>query len=307
MMTRLVAKGYAQKEGIDYNEIFSPVVKRSSIQILLALVAQFDLKLVQLDVKTAFLHGNLSEAIYIRQPEGYEEKGKDSLFYKLNKSLYGLKQSPRQCRPDISHAVGTISRFMHNPGKVYWEAAKWILRYLHGTRETEICFENNSEGVEKFSIGYVDSDFASDLDKRRSTTGYVFTMAKVPICWRSILQPIVALSTTEAEYMAVAKAIREAIWTLGLLEDLGVNQHKLDVYCDSQSAIYLATYQVHHAITKHIVVRYHFVREVIAEDDIRIKKIAMVDNSTNMLTKVVEIVEVWFEIDYVFLAKLGIQ
>ncbi|CAL9029397.1 unnamed protein product, partial [Prunus brigantina] len=93
---RLVAKGYAQKEGIDYNEIFSPVVKHSSIRILLALVAQFDLELVQLDVKTAFLHGNLSEEIYIRQPEGYEEKGKNGLVCKLNKSLYGLKQSPRQ-------------------------------------------------------------------------------------------------------------------------------------------------------------------------------------------------------------------
>jgi len=93
---RLVAKGYAQKERIDYNEIFSPVVKHSSIRILLALVAQFDLELVQLDVKTAFLHGNLSEEIYIRQPEGYEEKGKEGLVCKLNKSLYGLKQSPRQ-------------------------------------------------------------------------------------------------------------------------------------------------------------------------------------------------------------------
>jgi hypothetical protein len=440
---RLVAKGYAQKEGIDYNEIFSPVVKHSSIRILLALVAQFDLELVQLDVKTAFLHGNLSEEIYIRQPEGYEEKGKEGLVCKLNKSLYGLKQSPRQwylrfdkfmkdqdytrshydhcvyhkklsggtyvylliyvddmliassditeirklkaqmqkefemkdlgearkilgmeitrnreeklvylsqkqylekllhkfgikgetkpvstplaphfklsaqlcpksdeektkmkevpyssligglmyamvcTRPDIAHAVGMVSRFMHNPGKMHWDAAKWILRYLHGTRNIGICFEGNNEEIDKFSIGYVDSDFASDLDKRRSTTGYVFTMAKGPICWRSILQPTVALSTTEAEYMAMAEAIKEAIWTLGLIEDLGVNQHKLDVYCDSQSAIYLAKYQVHHARTKHIDVRYHFLREVIAEGEILVKKIATVDNPADMLTKIV--------------------
>ncbi|CAL8162132.1 unnamed protein product [Prunus armeniaca] len=93
---RLVAKEYAQKEGIDYNEIFSHVVKHSSIRIFLALVAQFDLELVQQDVKTVFLHGNLSEEIYIRQPEEYEEKGKEGLVCRLNKSLYGLKQSPRQ-------------------------------------------------------------------------------------------------------------------------------------------------------------------------------------------------------------------
>lgn len=85
---RLVAKGYAQKEGIDYNEIFSLVVKHSYIRILLALVAQFDLELVQLDVKTAFLHGNLFVEIYIKQPKGYEKKGKDGLVCKLNKSRY---------------------------------------------------------------------------------------------------------------------------------------------------------------------------------------------------------------------------
>ncbi|KAM1046410.1 hypothetical protein ACFX13_026491 [Malus domestica] len=93
---RLVDKGYAQKEGIDYNEIFSPVVKHSSIRIMLALVAQYDLELVQLDVKTAFLHGDLNEEIYMCQPDGYIVKGKENLFCKLKKSLYGLKQSPRQ-------------------------------------------------------------------------------------------------------------------------------------------------------------------------------------------------------------------
>ncbi|KAL0433194.1 UNVERIFIED_CONTAM: Retrovirus-related Pol polyprotein from transposon TNT 1-94 [Sesamum latifolium] len=93
---RLVAKGYVQKEGIDYNEVFSPVVKHSSIRILLALVAQLDLELVQLDVKTAFLHGALEEEIYMTQPEGFEVAGKENLACKLEKSLYGLKQSPRQ-------------------------------------------------------------------------------------------------------------------------------------------------------------------------------------------------------------------
>ena len=93
---RLVAKGYAQKEGIDYNEVFSPVVKHSSIRILLALVAQFDMELVQMDVKTAFLHGDLEEEIYITQPYGFKVAGKENWACKLNKSLYGLKQSPRQ-------------------------------------------------------------------------------------------------------------------------------------------------------------------------------------------------------------------
>lgn len=93
---RLVAKGYAQTEGIDYNEVFSPVVKHSFIRIVLALVAQLDLELVQLDVKTAFLHGDLEEEIYMTQPEGFKVVGKENMVCKLEKSLYGLKQSPRQ-------------------------------------------------------------------------------------------------------------------------------------------------------------------------------------------------------------------
>jgi len=93
---RLVAKGYAQKEGIDYNEVFSLVVKHSSIRILLALVAQFDLELAQLDMKTAFLHGDLEEKIYMSQLDGFKVTRKENWACKLKKSLYGLKQSPRQ-------------------------------------------------------------------------------------------------------------------------------------------------------------------------------------------------------------------
>ena len=93
---RLVAKGYSQIPGIDYNEVFSPVVKHSSIRTLLSIVAMHDLELEQLDVKTAFLHGELEEDIYMEQPEGFVIPGKEKLVCKLKKSLYGLKQSPRQ-------------------------------------------------------------------------------------------------------------------------------------------------------------------------------------------------------------------
>ena len=97
----MVAKGYAQREGIDYNEVFSPVVKHSSIRILLALVAQNELDLDQLDVKTAFLHGDFEEEIYMTLPTGYKATGKEELVCKLKKSLYGLKQSPRRGTSDL--------------------------------------------------------------------------------------------------------------------------------------------------------------------------------------------------------------
>ena len=93
---RLVAKGFTQEEGVDFNEVFSHVVKHKSIRILLALVAKYDWVLHQLDVKTAFLHGDLEETIYMRQPEGFEVAGNEGMICLLKKSLYGLKQSSRQ-------------------------------------------------------------------------------------------------------------------------------------------------------------------------------------------------------------------
>ena len=93
---RLVAKGYSQRKGIDYDEVFSPVVRHTSIRIILALVASYDLELEQLDVKTAFLHGDLEEVIFMEQPEGFKQPETEHMVCRLKKSLYGLKQSPRQ-------------------------------------------------------------------------------------------------------------------------------------------------------------------------------------------------------------------
>ena len=93
---RLIAKGYTQKDGIDYKETFSPVSKKDSLKIIMALVAQYDLKLHQMDVKTAFLNGDIEEEIYMDQPEGFSMDGKDHMVCKLKKSIYGLKQASRQ-------------------------------------------------------------------------------------------------------------------------------------------------------------------------------------------------------------------
>ena len=93
---RLVVKGFNQKQGIDFDEIFSPMVKMRLIRVILGLTASLDLELEQMDVKTAFLHGDLEEEIYMVQPEGFETKGKEHRVCRLKKSLYGLKQPPRQ-------------------------------------------------------------------------------------------------------------------------------------------------------------------------------------------------------------------
>ena len=193
-------------------------------------------------------------------------------------------------RPDISQTVSMVSCYMHDLGRSHWHAVKWILRYLKGTSDVGLLFERQGT-TDQLCVGYVDSDYAGDLDERRSTTGYVFTIAGGPVSLRSTLQSTVVLSTTESEYMAVTKAMQEAIWMQGLVDDLRIEQKVLEIHCDSQSAIYWATNPAHHTHTKHMDVRFHFIRELIEEVDILLKKIATKENSADMLTKVVPAVK----------------
>jgi hypothetical protein len=153
---------------------------------------------------------------------------------------------------------------------------------LKGTTSKHLEFSNSSTGL----VGYVDSDYAGCLDSRRSTSGYVFTFGGCAVSWRSRLQDCVALSTAEAEYMAITDAVKEAIWLRNLYGELTQDVQKLNILCDSQSAIYLTKDGMFHERTKHIDVRYHKIREVIAEGDIIVKKVDTTNNAADMLTKV---------------------
>ncbi|KAL0332846.1 UNVERIFIED_CONTAM: Retrovirus-related Pol polyprotein from transposon TNT 1-94 [Sesamum calycinum] len=124
--------------------------------------------------------------------------------------------------PDSAHVVSQVCKYMSKPGRYHWDAVKWIFRYLKGTVGNGVVF--GSQQNDPLVVGYVDSDYAGDLDYRRSTTGYVFTLGGGPICWKSTVQSIVALSTTEAKYMAVAEAAKEALWLSGLSKEPGVEQ-----------------------------------------------------------------------------------
>ncbi|XP_071916254.1 secreted RxLR effector protein 161-like [Coffea arabica] len=110
-------------------------------------------------------------------------------------------------RPNIAQAVSMVSKYMSCPGKAHWQAVKWILRYLRGTSNYSLEFGRNNDTL----VGFADSDYVGDLDKRRSLSGYVFCIGDCAVSWKATLQPVVALSTTEAEYMAMIEAIKEAL------------------------------------------------------------------------------------------------
>ena len=105
-------------------------------------------------------------------------------------------------RPDIAHVVGVVNRFLSNPGKEHWAAVKWILRYLRGTSKVCLCFGDGKPMLDRFT----DSDMIGDIDSRKSTSGYLMTFAGGAVAWQSILQKCVAISTTEAEFIAITDA-----------------------------------------------------------------------------------------------------
>ena len=158
-------------------------------------------------------------------------------------------------------------------------AVKRIFRYLKGTSDVSLVYGDKDP---RLITEYSDSDYAGDVDSRRSMTGYVFTLGGSVVSWKATLQSTVTLSTTEAKYMALTEAAKEAIWLRGLVSDLGLHHDQATVFCDSLSAICLAKDQVHHERTKHIDVRYHFLRD---EKRIEVKKVGAADNPADMFTK----------------------
>ena len=423
---RLVVKGYRQIEGIDYDEVFAPVSKYATLRAVLAVAAARDYEIHQVDIKNAFVQGDLKEEVWIGQPEGYTTN--PGLACRLIKALYGLKQAPRtwhnrlheeliamgftsseadaslyahqteeafitvyvddilviakgtalaisikerlkkafnardlgeanyylgmsitrdrmeksikithekmindlasrfnlaECkpreipmslatrltkgegdpldinvypysslvgallylsvttRPDIAFAVGALSRFMSCPTTVHWGVAKGVLRYLVDKAALGITFRGSGTTL----VGLCDSDYAADPDTRRSTTGYVFTLNGGAITWSSKRQPTIAASTTEAEYMAAAAAVKEALWLRKVMTTLNVETGVINLYSDNQGAIKLLRNPISSMRSKHIDVMHHFARERVVRGEVAFHFVPTDKNIADALTK----------------------
>lgn len=423
---RLVAQGFSQKYGQDYDETFCPVVRGESVRSVMALAAKNNLLLHQMDVATAFLNGHLEEEVYMKQPQGFEKQ--QDLVCKLKRSIYGLKQSPRcwntalneqlknmgliqssadpclytapggekvivavyvddiliateteskmkyvkTClsrkfevkdlgeltsflgvqikhdsnriwigqpgyvtrvldkfgmtdakpistpvnvssklqtesasptvdqsqyqsavgcllhlsnwtRPDITFAVNSAAKYTSNPNKEHWIAVKRIFRYLKGTANYGINYvKDSSDDI----VGYCDADWAGDVNDRKSTSGYVFSLSGSPISWKSKKQTCVALSTAEAEYVALAAAAQESVWMANLLKDIdGENKHATVIYDDSQAAIAMSKNPQFHGRAKHIDIKYHYIREQVERGKIQLKYCPTANMHADILTK----------------------
>lgn len=162
-------------------------------------------------------------------------------------------------------------------------AAKRVLRYLKGTHHLKLTFKKDDTNI----VGYCDADWATDTEDRRSCSGYVFTFQGAAISWCSKRQPTIALSTTEAEYMSLSTATQEAIWLKQLEEDFCPTMSSIPIvmFCDNQSAISISGDDIYHARSKHIDIRYHFVRERISKKQISVRYKSTQDMLADVFTK----------------------
>jgi len=431
---RWVAKGFLQEYGIDFNETFANTVNPIAWRLIIAIVAYLNWEIDHWDVKLAFTNAKLNEEVYIEQPIGFEDSERPDWVCKLNRALYGLKQSPREwenhlrgllakrgfyplkseqsiyinkdgttiliiyvddilaislkrdnitslftslseaikikdlgpistflgiefnrnrgdksirlsqkayidkilkrfnysvktkgkiyppisqgikiepnegqatltdikdfqqqigallylntkTRPDLAYSVGCLARYMSNPSLQHFKLLKKVWYYLEKTSDLGLLYHSDPSTL----LGYTDADWGGDIATRRSTTGYIFLFRGSPISWQSKLQKTVALSSCEAEYMALKEAIKEQQYIKAILDEIGlpIIIESTTLYTDSNSAAELAKNPVYHARTKHIDIQYHYIRECIQTNLTKLNWIATEYQLADSLTKAI--------------------
>ncbi|XP_019091415.1 PREDICTED: uncharacterized protein LOC109128812 [Camelina sativa] len=215
--------------------------------------------------------------------EGAGEEVNPTTFKQLVRSLRYLTAT----RPDLIYSVNLVSRYMERPNEQHMATAKRILRYVQGTRDFGIQYKY---GGEQKLVGYVDSDYAGDVDDFKSTFEYVFMLGGGAVSWVSKKQPIVTLSTTEAEFVSVAYGACHAVWLRNIMAEIGSEQKEgTTMFCDNSSAIKLSKNPVLHGRSKHIHVRFHYLRELVNDGVIQLDYCSTHDQISDIMTKAVKL------------------
>nr|GEW15330.1 hypothetical protein [Tanacetum cinerariifolium] len=289
--SRLVAKGYAQKEGVDFEESFAPVARLEAVGLFITYDVHKSFTVYQMDVKIAFLYGPLKEKVYVNQPDGFVNPYHPDKVYHLKMALYGLKQAPKAwydelsnflvskgfpkdadlsgnpvgalmyltaSRPDITHSTCYCARYQAKPTEKHLTAVKQIFRF-------------GSPGC---------------LDSRKSTSGGIqFLGGDKLVSWLSKKQDCTSMSSVEAEYVSLSTCCAQVLWMRAQLTDYGFHFDKIPMYCDSKAAIAISCNPVQHLRTKHIDVRYHFIKEKVEKGIVELFFVRTEYQLADMFTK----------------------
>nr|GEX96985.1 retrovirus-related Pol polyprotein from transposon TNT 1-94 [Tanacetum cinerariifolium] len=372
---RLVAKGYAQEEGVDFEESFAPVACLEAVRIFVAYAGHKSFPIYQMDVKMAFLNGPLTKEVYVAQPDGFVDPDHPEKVYRLRKALYGLKQAPKaryeelskfltskgftkgtidptlftirygedillvqiyakyaleilhkhgiykrqsigtpmatkpkldanlsrnlvdqtdyhseimslmyltSNRPDIVKEVCYCARYQSLPTEKHLKEVKRIFRYLRGTINMGLWYPKGSSfGLTAFS----DADHDGCIDTHKSTSGGIQFLGDKLVNWMSKKQDCTAISSAEAEYMALSASCAQVMWMRTQFQVYGLHYKKIPLYCDYQSAIAISYNPVQHSRTKHIHTRYYFIKEQVENGIIELYFVRTEYQLADMFTK----------------------
>nr|GEW54584.1 retrovirus-related Pol polyprotein from transposon TNT 1-94 [Tanacetum cinerariifolium] len=289
---RLVAVGYSQQEGIDYDETFEPVARIEAIRLFLAYAAHKDFTVYQMDVKTSFLNVILKEEEYVGQPPVptpmvEQAKLKLDLVEKLvdhtdYHSMIGSLMYVTSSRLDIMFATCMCARYQANPNEHHVSAVKRIFCYLKWTINLGLWYPKDPG----FDLtAYSDADHAGCHLDRKSTSGSAQFLDDKLVCWSSKKQNCVSISTAESEYVAVSSCCAQVLWMRTQLTDYGFFYDKVPIYCDSTSTIAILCNPVQHTRTKHIDVRYHFIKDHVEKKTIELYFVGIEYQLADLFTK----------------------
>jgi ABC-type molybdate transport system substrate-binding protein len=212
------------------------------------------------------------------------DKGGPSVDSTEYRKMIGCLRYLLHSRPDLSYSVGVASRFMENPTVMHAKAVKQILRYLKGTVDFGLVYVQG--GCADKLIGYSDSDHGGDTVERRSTGGMAFYLNENLLTWCSQKQKTVSLSSCESEFMAATAAAKQALWLRNLISEITKQKPKpVTLFVDNNSAIALMKNPVFHGRSKHIDLKYHFIRECVERGQIVVKKVRTEEQKADVLTK----------------------
>ncbi|GJT54429.1 retrotransposon protein, putative, ty1-copia subclass [Tanacetum coccineum] len=270
-----MSKGYGQKEGIDFEESFTPVAQLEAVMLFVAYAAHKSFPIYQMDVKTTFINGPLKEEVYVNQLDGFVNPHHPDKFHRLEKALYGLKQAPRAC-------ANLRIQIHQSPCGIFINQAKYAKEILkkHGmtscdsigtpiaTKPLGADLSGTPVDQTKYrsmvgALMYLttNSDYAGCLDTRKSTSGGIqFLGGDKLVSWSSKKQDCTSMSLAEGEYMSLSACCAQVLWMQTQLIDYGFHCDKIPMYCDSKAAIAILCNPVQHSHTKHIDVRYYFIK-----------------------------------------------